>query len=180
MSAKGLLRLAINLGLREEIQLSHLFSQWPWANFFSLVQFFIALCCNRLAKKNVTFKESSLLDVWGRSSLGRNAELPKERRKEETASSLGKGKGRGGWGRVLILFCFVCCCFSKVGSTPKVGLELITLRSRVRCSADWGSQVPLDSHFEQRDDSPWRQQKAHPLSDLVAGTQNKKQTRRLI
>ena len=30
----------------------------------------------------------------------------------------------------------------KVSSTPNVGLELMTLRSRVTCSTDWASQAP--------------------------------------
>lgn len=38
-------------------------------------------------------------------------------------------------------FCFFG--FFKVSSWPSVGLELMGLRSRITCSTDWASQVPL-------------------------------------
>ena len=47
---------------------------------------------------------------------------------------------------------YLFCMFyltSLVISTPDVGLELITLRSRVTCSSDWASQVALQQfHFK--------------------------------
>lgn len=55
---------------------------------------------------------------------------------------LGVNRGRGIFGYL----CFVLFCFL-VSSMSNTELELMTLKSRVACSTDGASQLPLDKCF---------------------------------
>ena len=56
------------------------------------------------------------------------------------------------WGQLFFFLSFFpsflkVCLFVYVISTPIVGLELMTPRSRVACSSHWASQAPLGTAF---------------------------------
>ena len=84
-----------------------------------------------------------------RRKRGMERSLKKTGRKEQKG---GRQEGRKGWrkeGRWWTSL-FKVCLFVYVISTPNVGLEPMTLRSRVTFSSDWVSQAPLNFYLSYK------------------------------